>query len=192
MSSFKVVGGALSPPPTAGRRKQKSPVWTGLRLDKGTMNRRHHRCTINGIQARCTFISLLCTMIVQARCTMTKFDLFFGSPTSCTYHFIIIFTNYYGLLKFCSLNLVFYTYCFYRFCLLCVRKDHRSNQKTVPIGFISLCTSAGRLSPYKGHLSSPFLIVSQAGIIVFSLIYITSATSSIIITLSGTVAHFMG
>ena len=28
MSSFKVVGGALSPPPplTAGRRKQKSPV----------------------------------------------------------------------------------------------------------------------------------------------------------------------
>ena len=43
---------------------------------------RYDLCTINGVQDRCTcFVGFLCRIIMQARCTMTKFDLW--SPKPC-------------------------------------------------------------------------------------------------------------
>ena len=47
-----------------------------LRLDKGPMKALSMHDQWNSVQARCTFIGFLCTIIVQARCMMAKFDLF--------------------------------------------------------------------------------------------------------------------
>ena len=50
---------------------------------------RVHGTNDKGIQARCTFIGFLCTIIVQARCTMTNFDQFFTAVITNTVYLVI-------------------------------------------------------------------------------------------------------